>query len=164
MAASYVECHHSPQWRSAPVAWASCTPGQRNSQTQERNLHDMQATGIGPATTNTGYNGRYQFSCSDCKQDRVRLSDVVSGCRYVVGGLKKYCGYRKTIANGKMVCSRWYHILLGAGDAVCQLPATGLNLKHKNFPPTQTGDALGDGCTWCVFFIEIATTPLRRKS
>jgi hypothetical protein len=138
MATSHIECHHSPQWRSAPAAWASCTPDWWNDQTQERNLRDMQATRIGSATVTIGCNGHYQLPCPDCKPDCIRLSDVVSDRRYVVGRLTKYFSHRKVFATSKMVYPRWHDVLLSARDSVRQFPSTCVNLRASNVMPKCT--------------------------
>jgi hypothetical protein len=51
----------------------------------------------------------------------------------VVGRLAKHNSYRKRIAEDKMVYSRWYHILLGSGDAICQLSPASLKLNSRTF-------------------------------
>jgi hypothetical protein len=126
MAACHIECRHSPQRHSAPVAWASCTPDWWNDQIQEQNLHDMPATRTGSATITTGCNGRYKFPCPDPKPSRFRLSDVVFDRRYVVGRLPRYSTRRRPFPKGQMVYSRWRYVLLGTGNTFCQLPPSSM--------------------------------------
>ncbi|KAI0590890.1 GPI mannosyltransferase 2 [Pyrenophora tritici-repentis] len=90
VALARLECYNPSQRSSEPVAWASCTSGQCNVQSQERNFHDMQDAGIGFAAITAGYHGCYQLSHTDRKPDRFRLSDVVSGHRSMAGRLTEH--------------------------------------------------------------------------
>ncbi|KAE8847268.1 hypothetical protein PTNB73_03414 [Pyrenophora teres f. teres] len=90
VALTRLKCYNPSQRSSEPVAWASCTSGQCNVQSQERNFRGMQVAGIGFAATTASYHGCYQLSHSDRKPDCFRLSDVVSGHRSMAGRLTEH--------------------------------------------------------------------------